>query len=95
MGWGIGMGIGWSTTPTGNAGVTVYNCAGESRVAYLNGPQFLPGTYAYTDPELTIPFPWGGSGILFNISPLINTVGGYEVSNATGEIKEPLTSCPV
>lgn len=95
MGWGAGMGIGWSTTPIGVTSVTVYNCAGDPRVTYLNGSQFLPGTYAYADPELTIPFPWGGSGIYFNLPDLISTIGGYEVSNSTGEIKNPLLPCPI
>jgi hypothetical protein len=97
MGWGNGIAIGWANTrgSSGVTSVTVYNCASEPRVTYLNGSQFLPGTYAYADPELTVPFPWGGSGIYFNLLPLIDSIGGYEVSNSTGEIKNPLLPCPV
>ena len=96
MGWGIGNGIGWpnASYQSGSVILAVENCNNEPRTAYLNGPNFLPGTFAYADPELTVPFPWGGGGTLWNIPSLINTIGGYRV-DTTGEIIEPITTCPV
>lgn len=95
MGWGQGMGIGWSTTPNGGANTfTIRNCEGTVVVVYSNSPQFLPDAYVYTNPDLTHPFT-PGSGNYWNLPELINTIGGYEVSNTTGAVKSPLFTCPV
>lgn len=96
MGWGVGMGIGWSTTPTnGTPGVfAIERCNGALATVYSDSAFFVPGIYVYENPEKTIPFT-GSSGEYWNLHDLIYTIGGYEISNSTGEVKTPLTVCPV
>lgn len=94
MGWGVGMGIGWSTTPSGglDSPFIIQSCGGGTKLVYSISSQFSPGAYVYTDSELTTPFTDPG---YWNLPELINTVGGYELSNTTGQVKNPLTVCPV
>jgi len=95
MGWGAGMGIGWTTTPSGSGGIytfVIQNCTANQRTVYSTFSQFLPDAYVFSDPELTIPFTDAG---YWNLPGLINTIGGYEVSNTTGSVKAPLLTCPV
>lgn len=95
MGWGVGMGIGWSTTPNGGGvgSVLIRNCSGATAYVYLTPGGFVPTVKAYLNPELTIPF-YPAVGTLWNLPELINTIGGYEILS-TGEIKPGLTTCPV
>lgn len=94
MGWGVGMDIGWSTTPIGglDSPFIIQNCTGQQRTVFSASSQFLPGAYVYKDLELTEPFTDAG---YWNLPDLIDTVGGYEVSNTTGQVKNPLYTCPV
>ena len=92
MGWGAGMGIGWSTTP--NGGITTFviqDCLANQKTVYSVFSQFLPNAYVFNDPELTIPFTDAGC---WNLPELIGAIGGYEVSNTSGEVKPPLYTCP-
>jgi hypothetical protein len=92
MGWGVGMGIGWSTTPLGPNSFTIQNCLGQSYVVWSESSSFLPGAYIFRNKQLTDPFTFSG---YWNLTELISTIGGYEVSNSTGELKDPLLTCPV
>jgi len=93
MGWGVGMGIGWSTTPNGGIMTfVIQDCLANQKTVYSAFSQFLPNAYVFNDPELTIPFTDAG---YWNLPELINTIGGYEVSNTTGAVKNPLLTCPV
>lgn len=93
MGWGVGMGIGWSTTPSQSELLLIRSCDGATANVYLDGEGFVPPIKAYLDAAFTVPFN-PGNGTLWNLPELINIVGGYDVIS-TGEIKAPLTVCPV
>jgi hypothetical protein len=91
MGFGIGIGMGWPNRAN-SGGVKTFEikeCNGTLSTVYSSYPKFLPGAYMFEDSNLTKPF--GQSGI-WNLSGLINTIGGYGMAG-DGEVKNPLTSC--
>lgn len=93
MGWGNGIGIGWPNSTSGNSGVytfAILDCNGISRTVYSVSSQFLPFVYMFNDPGLTSPFTNDG---IWNLPELIYSIGGYEMAG-TGEVKNPLTTCP-
>lgn len=94
MGWGVGMGIGWSTTPTSSTpGVfNIERCNGAQITVYSDSNFFVPGITVYEDPAKTIPFS-GAPGEYWNLTNLILTIGGYEI-DPVGIVKPGLTTCP-
>jgi len=95
MGWGVGMGIGWSTTPGSSGLFLIRSCDGVTANVYLEGGggEFVPPAKAYLDPERTIPF-YPENATIWNLPELINIEGGYNIA-PTGEIKVPLKVCPI
>ena len=94
MGWGIGIGIGWPNSTSSWEDIytfAILDCNGTSRTVYSASSQFLPDAYVFNDPGLTDPFTNEG---IWNLPGLINTIGGYQVTTATGRVKAPLLTCP-
>jgi hypothetical protein len=90
----MGIGIGWPNATSGFSSVyefTILDCNGTPKQVWSTSSQFLPGAYVFKEPELINPF--GNSGY-WNLAGLIFTIGGYEISDATGEVKNPLLTCP-
>jgi len=90
----MGIGIGWPNATSGFSGVyefTILDCNGTPKQVWSTSSQFLPGAYVFKEPELINPFDNFG---YWNLAELIFTIGGYEVSDATGEVKNPLLTCP-
>jgi hypothetical protein len=91
----MGIGIGWPNSTSGNGGIytfVIQDCLANQKTVYSVFSQFLPNAYVFNDPELTIPFTDAG---YWNLPELIGTIGGYEVSNTSGEVKPPLKVCPI
>lgn len=95
MGWGVGMGIGWSTTPAnGTPGVFIIErCNGSQITVYSDSDFFVPEITVYEDQAKTIPFS-GSPGDYWNLTNLILTIGGYEI-DAVGIVQSGLITCPV
>lgn len=91
----MGIGIGWPNSTSGTSVIYTFiiqDCNASLRTVYSVSSEFLPGAFMFTNVELTIPF---GNAGFWNLPELINTIGGYEVSDATGEVKSPLLTCPI
>lgn len=93
MGWGIGIGIGWPNSTSGNSGVyefEILDCNGTPKQVWSTSSQFLPGAYMYKNSGLSNPFANEG---YWNLAGLIYSIGGYEMS-LLGQVKSPLLTCP-
>lgn len=89
----MGIGIGWPNSTSGSGGVYTFiilNCNDASRTVYSVSSQFLPSAYMFNDLALTSPFANDG---IWNLPELIYSIGGYEM-DLSGEIKNPLLTCP-
>ena len=96
MGWGIGIGIGWPNTTSGNTPATVYefiaqNCGGNEITIYSISSTIQEGVRIFLDSNLSTPVPSNYIGEPFNVQPNPAYPGFY--NDNSGLIFNSIETC--